>query len=50
MKSALARNLGRQAAEEIREKVVSDFAGMYGEEMADALVRESKQDFSIVDY
>lgn len=50
MKSALARHLGQQAAEEIREKAVGDFAGMYGEEMADALVREARQDFSEVDY
>lgn len=50
MKQALTAQLGEEAAEKTAAKAVSDFADMYGEEMAAAVVKESAQDFTVVEY
>jgi len=50
MKQALAIQLGRKESEKIADKAMADFARMYGEEMAQAVLAESQQDFSVVDY
>lgn len=50
MKRALKENLGEKESESICNKAINDFADMYGKEMANRVLEESKQDFSIVDY
>ncbi len=50
MKQALAENLGGEAAEKICAKAMSDYTDMYGKEMTDRVLKESKLDFSVVDY
>ena len=50
MRQALSTNLGMEPADIICEKAMNDFAEMYGSEMADMVLTESKQDFSKVDY
>lgn len=50
MKQALAENLGQRQAQAVCDKALEDFAGMYGDDMTRAVLRESRQDFSAVDY
>lgn len=50
MKQALTAQLGAEAAEKITLKALVDFSLMYGEEMARAVIKESQQDFTVVDY
>ena len=50
MTQAIAKELGADAAEKIKEKALADYTVMYGKEMADAVVKESQQDFTVVEY
>ena len=50
MKQALAENLGRDRAEKIAGKALADYTRMYGRDMTEAVVKESAQDFTVVNY
>lgn len=50
MIQAIAKELGTDAAENIKEKALADYTVMYGKEMTDAVVKESQQDFTVVEY
>ena len=50
MTQAIAKELGTDAAEKIKEKALADYTVMYGKEMTDAVINESKLDFTVVEY
>ena len=50
MKQAIAGELGNERAEKIAAKAMADYADMYGADFAQAVLEESTQDFTVVEY
>ena len=50
MTQAIAKELGSDAAAKISEKAMADYTEMYGADMAQAVLAESLQDFTVVEY
>ncbi|MBQ5326126.1 MAG: hypothetical protein J6K80_02870, partial [Oscillospiraceae bacterium] len=50
MKQAIAMQLGNERAERIAAKALIDYSDMYGADFMEAVVEESRQDFTVADY
>ena len=50
MTEAIKENLGAEKRETVRRKALDDFEKMFGAEMTMAVIEESRQDFTEVDY
>ena len=50
MTEAIKENLGAEKRETVRRKALDDFEKMFGAEMTMAVIEESWQDFTEVDY
>ena len=50
MKQAIAVELGNERAERIASKAMVDYADLYGADFAQAVLEESTQDFTVVEY
>ena len=50
MKQAIAMQLGNERAERIAAKALIDYSDMYGVDFMEAVVEESRQDFTVADY
>lgn len=50
MKQAIAGELGNERAKKIAAKAIADYADMYGVDFAQAVLEESTQDFTVVEY
>ena len=50
LKQKISITIDSDILEKIKEKALADYAVMYGKHMADAVVKESQQDFTKVEY
>ena len=50
MKQALSQELDLRSAEKIMDSAMESYSAMYGEEMAQAVLNEAQQDFTVVNY